>query len=79
MAIIAHFVRVTGELYLLLNLMQMGTADTARRMRIEQQLKVSNEALEARVPQRTLELEALNTDLRRRGRRAPRKCGECAR
>jgi len=64
-AMIAHFGICSFGINLLLNLMQMGTVDNARRMRIEQQLKVSNEALEARVRARTLELEALNTDLRR--------------
>ena len=34
-------------------------------MRIEHELKVSNEALEARVAARTAELETLNADLRR--------------
>ena len=61
----AHFGVCAFGIDLLLNLMQMGTADNARRMRVEQQLKVSNEALEARVRARTLELEALNADLRR--------------
>jgi signal transduction histidine kinase/ActR/RegA family two-component response regulator len=56
MAMIAHFVRVAGELYLLLSLMQMGTADTAQRMRAERDLKASNEALEERVVERTMEL-----------------------
>ncbi len=62
--IIAHFVRVTGELYLLLTLTQMGTFDTAQRMRAERDLKASNEALEARVTERTAELQAANADLR---------------
>ena len=31
-AVLAHFVRITGELFLLFSLTQMGTADTARRM-----------------------------------------------
>jgi signal transduction histidine kinase/ActR/RegA family two-component response regulator len=64
-AITTHLVRIAGELYLLINLMQMGTEDTAQRMFVEQQLKLSNEALEARVAARTAELEASNADLRR--------------
>ena len=64
-AMVAHFGVCAFGINLLLNLMHMGTADNARRARIEHQLKVSNEALEARVRARTLELEALNADLRR--------------
>jgi len=64
MAIMAHFVRVAGELYLLLSLTQMGTFDTARRMSAERDLKASNEALESRVAERTAALEAANTGLR---------------
>ena len=64
-AMCAHFGLFANGLFLLLSLMQMGTADTARRMRVEHELKVSNEALEARVMARTAELESLNTDLRR--------------
>jgi len=63
-AIITHFVRVAGELFLLFSLTQMGTADTARRMRAERELKASNEVLEARVAVRTVELETANTELR---------------
>ena len=62
--IIAHFVRVFGELYLLFTLTQMGTVDTVQRMRAERDLKASNEALEARVAERTTELQAANADLR---------------
>ncbi len=64
-AMTAHFGVFGVGLNLLLGLMQMGAADTAHLMRSEQQLKVSNEELEARVAARTAELEALNTDLRR--------------
>ncbi len=64
-AITTHLIRIAGELYLLVSLMQLGTEDTAQRMRIEQQLKAGNEALEARVAERTAALERLNSDLRR--------------
>jgi signal transduction histidine kinase/ActR/RegA family two-component response regulator len=57
-AMTAHFGVFGGGLYLLLSLVQMGTADTARRMRV-------NEELEARVAARTAQLEGLNADLRR--------------
>ncbi|HEV7609287.1 MAG TPA: ATP-binding protein [Steroidobacteraceae bacterium] len=63
-AMIAHVVRVAGELVLLFSLTQMGTFDTAERMRVERALKASNEALEARVAMRTAELETANTGLR---------------
>src|SRR5688500_17301236 len=61
---IAHLVRIGGELFLLFRLTQMGTADTARRMHAERELKSSNEVLEARVAVRTAELEAANAGLR---------------
>ena len=64
-AMTAHFGVLAVGLFLLLSLMQMGTTDNARRMRIEQELKESNEALEARVAARTGDLERLNADLRR--------------
>jgi len=64
-AMSAHLGVFAFGLFLVLSLMQMGTADNARRMRVEHELKVSNEALEARVGARTAELEWLNTDLRR--------------
>ena len=64
-AMTAHLGVCAFGINLLLSLVRMGTADNARRMRIEQQLKLSNEALEARVRARTVELEALNADLRR--------------
>ncbi len=62
-AVIAHFVRIAGELFLLFSLTQMGTADTEQRIRVEHELKATNEALEARVAARTAELRALNSDL----------------
>jgi len=64
LAILAHFTRVAGEIFLLFSLTQMGNADTARRMQIERELKASNEELEARVAERTAELEEANSDLR---------------
>ena len=64
-AIVTHLVRVFGALYLLLALIRMGTADTARRMEVEQQLKLHNEALEARVAERTAQLEIRNAELNR--------------
>jgi signal transduction histidine kinase/CheY-like chemotaxis protein len=64
-AMTAHFGVFAAGLNLLLGVMQMGTADTARRMRIERQLKLANEELEERVAARTAQLEQLNSDLRR--------------
>ena len=64
-AMAAHFGVFGCNLYLLLTVLQMGTLDTARRMRAEQELRASNETLEARVAERTAELETVNTDLRR--------------
>ena len=43
--------------------MQMGTVDNARRMRIEQELKLSNEALEARVAARTARARSASTPI----------------
>jgi signal transduction histidine kinase len=57
-AVLAHLLRVMGELYLLFSLLQFGTEDTAERMRAERMLKTTNAA-------RTAELQALNADLRR--------------
>jgi signal transduction histidine kinase/ActR/RegA family two-component response regulator len=65
MAIITHLVRIAGELYLLITLMQMGTEDTAQLMRAGKALKLSNEALEARIDERTMELRTSNAELRR--------------
>ncbi|HZF16654.1 MAG TPA: ATP-binding protein, partial [Steroidobacteraceae bacterium] len=64
-AMSGHFAKVISELFLLFGLMQLGTMDTARRMRAEQELLSSNEALEARVGARTAELQTVNADLRR--------------
>jgi len=64
-AMTAHFGVFAFGLCLLLTLVQMGTRDSVRRKRIEQELKETNEALEGRVRLRTRELESLNDDLRR--------------
>jgi signal transduction histidine kinase/ActR/RegA family two-component response regulator len=64
-AMTAHFGVFAFGLCLLLSLVQMGTMDTAQRMRVERELKFSKEALESRVATRTVELESLNADLRR--------------
>jgi signal transduction histidine kinase/response regulator RpfG family c-di-GMP phosphodiesterase len=64
-AMTAHFGVFAFGLSLLLSLVQMGTRDSVRRKRIEQELKDTNEALEGRVRLRTRELESLNDDLRR--------------
>jgi len=64
-AVVAHFVLVAAELFLLLSLMQMGTEDTAQRMRVERELALRNVELETRVAERTRQLEAANVDLRR--------------
>jgi signal transduction histidine kinase/ActR/RegA family two-component response regulator len=64
-AMAAHFGVFGCNLYLLLSVMRMGTQDTARRMRAEHELRASNETLEARVAERTAEIESMNADLRR--------------
>jgi signal transduction histidine kinase/ActR/RegA family two-component response regulator len=63
-AMIAHAARLANGLFLLSALMQMGTSDTARRMKAEKDLKRLNEALEDRVRARTSELATANTALR---------------
>ncbi len=63
-AMLAHAAKVAAELYLLFSLTQIGTADTARRMQAERDLTLGNELLEARVAQRTAELEAVVAELR---------------
>jgi signal transduction histidine kinase/CheY-like chemotaxis protein len=64
-AMSAHFGVFACGLFLLLSVIQMGTRDTARRMRAEQELRMINETLEARVAERTVALESANGDLRR--------------
>jgi signal transduction histidine kinase/ActR/RegA family two-component response regulator len=63
-ALLAHAARLVNGLFLLFTLLQMGTIDTARRMRSEQELTRTNEALEDRVRARTADLEAANAALR---------------
>ena len=64
-AMIAHLAKVATELFLLFSITQLGTLDTAQRMRTERELKTTNEALESRVALRTAQIEAVNADLRR--------------
>jgi len=63
-AMLAHAARFANGLFLLFTLTQMGTIDTARRMRAERELTRVNEALEDRVRARTADLEAANSALR---------------
>jgi len=63
-AMLAHAARLADGLFLLFTLTQMGTIDTARRMRAEKDLTRVNEALEDRVRARTADLEAANSALR---------------
>ena len=63
-AMLAHAGRFANGLFLLFTLTQMGSIDTARRMRAERDLTRLNEALEDRVRARTADLEAANSALR---------------
>jgi len=63
-AMLAHAARFANGLFLLFTLSQMGTIDTARRMRAELDLTRLNEALEDRVRARTADLETVNSALR---------------
>jgi signal transduction histidine kinase/ActR/RegA family two-component response regulator len=63
-AMLAHAARFANGLFLLFTLTQMGTIDTARRMRAERDLTRVNEALEDRVRARTADLQAANSALR---------------
>ncbi|HEU5134430.1 MAG TPA: ATP-binding protein [Steroidobacteraceae bacterium] len=63
-AMLAHAGRFANGLFLLVTLTQMGSIDTARRIRAERDLTRLNEALEDRVRERTVDLEAANTALR---------------
>jgi signal transduction histidine kinase/ActR/RegA family two-component response regulator len=63
-AMTAHFGVFVGGLYLLLSLIQMGSFDTAQRMRAERELAALAAALETRVQDRTAELLTANATLR---------------
>jgi len=63
-AMVAHAGRFANGLFLLFTLTQMGSIDTARRVRAERDLTRLNEALEDRVRARTSDLEAANAALR---------------
>ncbi|MEO8061328.1 MAG: ATP-binding protein [Pseudomonadota bacterium] len=63
-AMVAHVGLLGGGFYLLFSLTQMGTIDTARRMRAERDLSLLNEKLETRIHERTRELEESNLALR---------------
>jgi len=63
-AMVAHAGKFANGLFLLFTLMQLGTVDTARRMRAERELTSLNQALEDRVRHRTEDLEAAIIALR---------------
>ena len=63
-SMLAHAGRFANGVFLLFTLTQMGSIDTARRMRAERVLTRVNEALEDRVRERTADLEAANSALR---------------
>ena len=63
-AMLAHAGRFANGLFLLFTITQMGSIDTARRVRAERDLTRLNEALEDRVHARTADLEAANAALR---------------
>jgi signal transduction histidine kinase/ActR/RegA family two-component response regulator len=63
-SMLAHAARFANGLFLLVTLTQMGSIETARRIRAEHDLTRLNEALEDRVRERTVDLEAANTALR---------------
>jgi signal transduction histidine kinase/CheY-like chemotaxis protein len=60
---VAHFGKIVAELLLLLNLIQIGAADTVRRLRAEAELTHINMNLEQRVRHRTAALQATNIGL----------------
>jgi signal transduction histidine kinase len=63
-SMLAHASRFSNGLFLLFTITQMGSIDTARRMRVERDLKRVNEELEDRVRERTADLEAAYSALR---------------
>jgi signal transduction histidine kinase/ActR/RegA family two-component response regulator len=63
-AMLAHAARFANGLFLLFTLTQMGSIDTARRIRAERDLTRANEELEDRVRARTADLETANSALR---------------
>ncbi len=62
-AMAAHLGKLIGRVFLLLSLMQMATWDMGQRIRAERELKLLNDALEARVRERTIAFENKNTAL----------------
>ena len=63
-SMVAHAGRFANGIFLLFTLTQMGSIDTARRIRAERVLTRVNEALEDRVRERTADLETANSALR---------------
>ena len=63
-AMTGHFGVFASEVFLLFSVMQMGTFDTAQRVRAERDLSALNDALESRVRERTQEIESANATLR---------------
>jgi signal transduction histidine kinase/CheY-like chemotaxis protein len=63
-SMLAHAARFANGLFFLFTVTQMGSIDTARRMRVEHALTRVNEALEDRVRERTTDLQEANAALR---------------
>jgi PAS domain S-box-containing protein len=62
-AMVAHIGKIAGRLVLLLALMRMGSQDMLERVRSERALALLNAELDARVHERTAELNATNLEL----------------
>ena len=62
-AMAAHFGKFVGDVLLLLNLIQIGATNTARRRLAERELLVLNRELEDRVRDRTAQLQETNAGL----------------